>query len=208
MENTYNKLRALNVNEHTEKKGQLTYLSWAWAVDVLLQQDSAATWEFPEPRTLPDNTVMVFCKVTAFGKTLPMQLPVMDNRNMAIKNPDARKISDATMRCLAKCIACFGIGLYIYAGEDLPDNDEPVKKDDKPTPKPEPKKPISAGKQFFDKYFDELSKVKTPDDYNLAVVSNKESVQKFLVTYVPDVRLATEAEIAKREQAAKVRVGA
>ena len=44
----------------------------------------------------------------------------MDNRNNAISNPDARKISDATMRCLAKCIACFGIGLYIYAGEDLP----------------------------------------------------------------------------------------
>jgi hypothetical protein len=55
---------------------------------------------------------------------MKMQLPVMDNRNNAIANPDARKISDATMRCLAKCIACFGIGLYIYAGEDLPQVDE------------------------------------------------------------------------------------
>jgi hypothetical protein len=68
---------------------------------------------------------MVFCNVTAFGKTMKMQLPVMDNRNNAIKNPDTRKISDATMRCLAKCIACFGIGLYIYAGSDLPE-EEPV----------------------------------------------------------------------------------
>jgi hypothetical protein len=51
---------------------------------------------------------------------MKMQLPVMDNRNNAIVNPDARKISDASMRCLAKCIATFGIGLYIYAGEDLP----------------------------------------------------------------------------------------
>ena len=116
---TYNELRKINVNEHTEKKGQLTYLSWAWAVDTLLQHDSSAVWEFPEPKYFGD-TVMVFCNVTAFGKTMKMQLPVMDNRNQAISNPDARKISDATMRCLAKCIACFGIGLYIYAGEDLP----------------------------------------------------------------------------------------
>ena len=116
---TYNELRKINVNEHTEKKGQLTYLSWAWAVDTLLQHDSTAVWEFPEPKYFGD-TVMVFCNVTAFGKTMKMQLPVMDNRNQAISNPDARKISDATMRCLAKCIACFGIGLYIYAGEDLP----------------------------------------------------------------------------------------
>ena len=103
--NSYNELRKINVNEHTEKKGQLTYLSWAWAVDTLLQHDPSAVWEFPEPKYFGD-TVMVFCNVTAFGKTMKMQLPVMDNRNNAISNPDARKISDATMRCLAKCIAC------------------------------------------------------------------------------------------------------
>lgn len=120
---TYNDLRKINVNEHTEKKGQLTYLSWTWAVDQLLQADPNATWDFPEPKYFGE-TVMVFCNVTALGKTMRMQLPVMDNRNNAIVNPDSRKISDATMRCLAKCIACFGIGLYIYAGEDLPDLDE------------------------------------------------------------------------------------
>lgn len=119
---TYAELRKINVNDHTEKKGQLTYLSWTWAVDTLLQNDPNATWEFPEPKVYND-TMMVFCNVTALGKTMRMQLPVMDNRNNAITNPDARKISDATMRCLAKCIACFGIGLYIYAGEDLPQID-------------------------------------------------------------------------------------
>ena len=116
---TYNDLKTINVNEHTEKKGQLTYLSWAWAVDKLLENDPMATWEFPDPKYFGDS-VMVFCNVTALGKTMRMQLPVMDNRNNSIPNPDSRKISDATMRCLAKCIACFGIGLYIYAGEDLP----------------------------------------------------------------------------------------
>lgn len=120
---TFNDLRKINVNDHVEKKGNLSYLSWAWAVDVLLQNDPMATWEFPEPRTYPDGSVMVFCNVEALGKTMRMQLPVMDNKNNAIKNPDARKISDATMRCLAKCIACFGVGLYIFAGEDLPSED-------------------------------------------------------------------------------------
>ena len=126
---TYAELKKINVNEHTEKKGSLTYLSWAWAVDQLLMNDPDATWLF-EPPVEYNQTMMVRCKVFAFGKEMQMHLAVMDNRNNAIVNPDARKISDAQMRCLAKCIACFGIGLYIYAGEDLPEEDEPVKKSD------------------------------------------------------------------------------
>jgi len=50
-----------------------------------------------------------------------MWLPVMDNRNNPIKNPNSRQVSDTTMRCLVKCLALFGLGHYIYAGEDLPD---------------------------------------------------------------------------------------
>jgi hypothetical protein len=120
---TYAELRKINVNDHVEKKGGLTYLSWAWAVDTLLQNDPAATWEFTEPVSFGD-TMMVSCQVSAFGKIMKMHLPVMDNRNNAIKSPDARKINDAMMRCLTKCIALFGIGLYIYAGEDLPADQE------------------------------------------------------------------------------------
>ena len=116
---TFNELRQINVNEHTERKGNLTYLSWTYALDILLQNDSTATWKFLEPIVYND-TMMVRTEVTALGKTLEMQLPVMDNRNNAIKSPDARKISDSQMRCLAKNIACFGIGLYVYAGSDLP----------------------------------------------------------------------------------------
>jgi hypothetical protein len=124
----YNELRKINCNEFTERKGNLTYLSWTYALDILLQHDPMATWEFLEPLVYND-TVMVRTEVTALGKTLKMQLPVMDNRNNAIKQPDARKISDSQMRCLAKNIACFGIGLYIFAGSDLPADaidDEPV----------------------------------------------------------------------------------
>lgn len=116
---TYNELRKINCNEFTERKGQLIYLSWTYAIDILLQNDPMATWEFLEPITYND-TMMVRTEVTALGKTLKMQLPVMDNRNNAIKAPDARKISDSQMRCLAKNVACFGIGLYIFAGSDLP----------------------------------------------------------------------------------------
>jgi hypothetical protein len=117
--NNYAKLAAIDVGSHIEKKGQLSYLSWAWAVDQLLRQDPEATWAFHDPKYYGD-TVMVCVTVTAFGKPVTMQLPVMDNRNNAIANPDARKISDSQMRCLVKAIACHGLGLYIYAGEDLP----------------------------------------------------------------------------------------
>jgi hypothetical protein len=124
----YNELRKINVNEFTERKGQLTYLSWTYGVDILLQHDPMATWEWGDIVYF-NESAMVSCSVTAFGKTMKMQLPVMDNRNQAIKNPDARKISDSQMRCLAKCIATFGIGLYIYAGSDLPSeaiDEEPI----------------------------------------------------------------------------------
>jgi hypothetical protein len=123
---TFIELRKISVNEHIEKKGNLSYLSWAWAVDYLLQEDPTAHWGFHEP-TYFGETVMVSCTVNAMGKSMYMHLPVMDNKNNAVKNPDSRKISDAMMRCLAKCIATFGIGLYVYAGEDLPHvEEEPI----------------------------------------------------------------------------------
>lgn len=125
---TFLELRELNVNEFIEKKGNLSYLSWTHAVDVMLQNDPGAVWEFPEPTFYKGGSVMVHCLVYAFGKTVRMHLPVMDYKNNSVIDPSSRQISDAMMRCLAKCIACFGIGLYIYAGEDLPESfdDEPV----------------------------------------------------------------------------------
>jgi hypothetical protein len=88
----------------------------------LLQLDGDATWEYKEPVKFGE-TVMVFCSVTAFGKTRTAQLPVMDYRNKAIPNPDAFAVNTAMQRCLAKAISLHGIGLYIYAGEDLPEED-------------------------------------------------------------------------------------
>lgn len=119
----YLELRKIDVSEHVEKKNNLSYLSWAWAVDTLLQQDSSATWEYQEPKQFGE-TLMVFCSVTAFGKTMTSQLPVMDYRNKAVPNPDAFAVNTAMQRCLAKAIALHGIGLYIYSGEDLPESDK------------------------------------------------------------------------------------
>jgi len=116
----YLELRKIDVSEHLEKKGKFNYISWSWAVDTLLQQDPTATWEYKEPVQFGE-TLMVFCSVTAFGKTMTAQLPVLDFSNKAMKNPDAMAVNTAMQRCLAKAIALHGIGLYIYSGEDLPD---------------------------------------------------------------------------------------
>ena len=119
----YAELRKIDVSKYTEKKGKFTYLSWAWAVDTLLQHDELATWEYREPYKLPDGSMMVFCIVRAFGKEMTSQLPVIDFKNQAIKNPNAMQLNTAMQRCLAKAISLHGIGLYIYQGEDLPEGD-------------------------------------------------------------------------------------
>ncbi len=119
----FNELRKINVTEKVEKKNGLSYLSWAWAVDTLLQHDPTATWEY-KPHQMWNETVMVFCEVKAFGVSRTAQLPVMDHRNKAISNPDSFQVNTAMQRCLAKAIALHGLGLYIYAGEDLPSEEK------------------------------------------------------------------------------------
>ena len=118
--NAYEVLRKVNVNDKIEKKNGLSYLSWAFAVDTLLQHDPDASWEYPESKQYGE-TLMVFCAVTAFGRTRTAQLPVMNHMNKAIANPDAFAVNTAMQRCLVKAIALHGLGLYIYAGEDLPE---------------------------------------------------------------------------------------
>ena len=126
-----------NVNEHTEKKNNLTYLSWAWAWAEVLKVDPLATYKielFEEhgangaKRTIPyleiNGTCMVFVTVTMFGKPMTCQLPVMDYRNKAIPNPDAFAVNTAIMRCMTKALSLHGLGLYIYAGEDLPEGED------------------------------------------------------------------------------------
>ena len=124
-----------NVNEHTEKKSNLTYLSWAWAWAEALKADPTATFKVEtfkrdqyteEPfMTLPGGTALVWVTVTIFGKPMTCQLPVIEHRNKAIPNPDAFAVNTAIMRCMTKALSLHGLGLYIYAGEDLPEGDAP-----------------------------------------------------------------------------------
>ena len=123
----YLELRAVDVSEKIERKNGLSYLSWAWAVDTLLQHDPQATWAYNQPAQFGE-TLMVFCTVTAFGKSMTAQLPVMDYRNKAIPNPDSFAVNTAMQRCLAKAIALHGLGLSLYAGEDIW-NDESLDKE-------------------------------------------------------------------------------
>lgn len=114
----------VNVNEHIEKKGNLSYLSWSWAWSELVSRFPDSGFEFSD-RKFDDGTMEVTCTLTVYSGenhiTRHMWLPVMDNRNNAIANPNARQVSDTKMRCLVKTIAITtGLGLYIYAGEDLP----------------------------------------------------------------------------------------
>lgn len=128
-------LLQINVNDHTEKKNGLTYLSWAWAWAEVLKIDPQATWEAHEYNGLPcivmpDTSCMVKVSVTIKGHTKASLLPVMNHRNQAIKGPDAFAINTAIVRCLTKAISMHGLGLYIYAGEDLPEQaakDDPVR---------------------------------------------------------------------------------
>lgn len=139
----YEDLRSINVSGHTEKKNGLTYLSWAWAWDEFCKIYPDATYKvYKNEQGLPyvfdvNTGYMCYVEVTADGLTHEMWLPVMDSANNAMKSePYTKKtkykeitveaatmfdINKTIMRCLVKCLAMFGLGIYIYAGEDLPD---------------------------------------------------------------------------------------
>lgn len=152
----FDRLYEINVNNHTEEKNGLTYLSWAWAWQKVKEVYPDATYTIKKfENSLPyvyDEKVgyMVFTEVTIEGLTHEMWLPVMDGANKAMKsepytyqskkwNSVEKKydmvektveaatmfdINKTIMRCLVKNLAMFGLGLYIYAGEDLPQVEE------------------------------------------------------------------------------------
>ena len=127
-ESIYDRLAKVNVNKYTEKKGQFTYLSWAYAVQELLKAAPNATWEIhlvdvdgdqcPYMRTPAGYFVQVTVVVDGVPRT--QVHPVLNFKNQPVTSPNAFDINTAIQRCLTKAIALHGLGLYIYAGEDLP----------------------------------------------------------------------------------------
>ena len=120
MSSVWETLSAIDCSKHVEKKGKLSYLSWTWAWQILNEHYPDSTYEYYEPTFLEDGTAEVSVALTVEGKTHKMWLPVMDNRNASIPKPSSFDVNKARMRCLTKAIAFFGLGIYIYAGEDLP----------------------------------------------------------------------------------------
>jgi len=140
-------LSAVNVNDHTEKKNGLTYLSWAWAWGALKKQYPSSTFEkHIQPNGMPyisdaNGYAYVQVSVTVEGEVATEVFPVLDYRNKAIQNPDAFAINTAMQRALAKAISYHGLGHYIYAGEDLPQDapeSAPKPRQSAPEKKPAP----------------------------------------------------------------------
>ncbi len=129
-------LRSIDCSEHTQEKNGLTYLSWAWAWATLMEEYPDAAFRFHDNEAHTDGTVTVYCTINIGELERTMWLPVMSGfKNQAVSNPNARDVSDAKMRCLVKCMALYGLGHYIYAGEDVPSGKEEPK-EEKPKAKP------------------------------------------------------------------------
>lgn len=120
----WGKLSSFDVNKHIKTIGsgnfQAKYLSWAWAWGELMKLYPNSTYEFKDCVFYGDGSCETWVVVDIEGNKREMWLPVMDHKNNAVINPNSRQISDTRMRCLVKCLAMFGLGHYIYAGEDLP----------------------------------------------------------------------------------------
>ena len=125
--NYFKTLSSINVSDHIEKKGEFAYLSWPFAVAQLRLADPQACWEIKRFNGLPylgtDLGFFVEVAVTVQGITLSQIHPVLDGRNRPILSPSSFDINTSIQRCLVKAIALHGLGLYIYAGEDLPDGE-------------------------------------------------------------------------------------
>jgi hypothetical protein len=156
-------LSAINVNDKVEKKSGLTYLSWAWAWGEVKKVYPDAVYSvLQDPSTVKpyffDEALgyMVMTNVTIQGQTLEMWLPVMDGANKSMKHEPYTystrygdksveqasmfDINKTLMRCLVKNLAMFGLGHYIFAGEDLPESES----DTISTPSKAPAKPVIA----------------------------------------------------------------
>jgi hypothetical protein len=139
-DNYFAALNAINVNGKTEKKNGLTYLSWAWAWGEVKKLHPDATYTVYENADglnyhHDGKTAWVKTGVTVNGIEHIEYLPVMDHRNKSIQLAAITSfdVNKTIQRSLTKACARHGLGLYIYAGEDLPESDEP-----EPAPKPEP----------------------------------------------------------------------
>lgn len=150
MENYFNVLNAVDVRDKTEKKNNLSYLSWAWAWGEVKKLHPDAIYTIYENRDgwfyhTDGQTCWVKTGMTVNGIEHIEYLPVMDYRNQSIPADKVTSfdVNKAIQRSLTKAAARHGLGLYIYAGEDLPENSvETTPTVHKPIPKTKAEGPV------------------------------------------------------------------
>ena len=131
MQEIWNKLSTIDVNEHKKKRGQFDYLPWNVAISTIMEHYPDISYDFlhytdsngmvKDYIVAPDGSCSVECVVNIGDNTKKMFLAVTDYNNKAIKNPSSVDINNTKMRCLTKCIATgYGLGWYIYLGDALP----------------------------------------------------------------------------------------
>lgn len=152
MDNYFSVLNAINVSDKVEEKNGLSYLSWAWAWGELKKRFPDATYTIYENAAgmfyhTDGKTAWVKTGVTVNGIEHIEYLPVMDNRNRSIPLDGITSfdVNKTIQRSLTKAVARHGLGLYIYAGEDLPEDE----RGEKPKDKPKPAKTVKAPDTFF-----------------------------------------------------------
>ena len=137
-------LSTIDCKDHVDKKGQFSYLSWTWAWAMVKDLYPYANYELLADTVYPDGSMEVRVQVSINTEVAvdsgnhslvfntlshTMWLPVLDFKNKAISGPNAFDINSARMRCLVKCLAMFGLGHYIYAGESTPQETQVVEND-------------------------------------------------------------------------------
>jgi hypothetical protein len=131
--NFFQKLSEIDVSKHIEKKNGFSYLSWPFAISELNKVDPNASWNVVRFDGLPflktECGYFVEVEVTVQGITKSQIHPVLDHRNKTIAQPDAFQINTSIQRCIVKAIALHGLGLYVFAGEDLPEQKEPTEEE-------------------------------------------------------------------------------
>lgn len=159
MENYFNELNSVNVGDKIEKKDGLSYLSWAWAWGEIKKRHPDSTYTIYENKDgwnyfSDGHTGWVKTGVTVNGVEHIEYLPIMDFRNKSIiaDNITSFDVNKAIQRSLTKACARHGLGLYIYAGEDLPEDEQ----QQQPTPQQKAQETRAQNKAEFDRRFKEL----------------------------------------------------
>ena len=215
----WDKLSKIDCSDKIEKKMNLSYLSWAWAWGVLQEHYPQAQYLFYQGEgdvpyvQYPDGTAEVRCRVSIDNLNREMTLSVMDYKNNAVQNPNSRQVNDTKMRCLVKCLAMYGLGHYIYAGEDVPSADkEPVKKEkpvkekpvkEEPTPVETPTEDVEADNgygteewaELFVKSFLELSKLSKTKEAMTSYYKNNTKDLATLRDNFPNMKADLDSEL-------------